>query len=499
MVAKGLINNGTQYFTKLDVWGAKRVRVEHDNVPPGFGLSSEAGKSWQPNAELDAGMAVTCSWRQPLKFLLDDSWLWARGEDSVEVASQQQRERRFFKAFYPRLASIPDRPMEPQEPSQEIDDTLVAGIPLVPFEDEEMVNENADQESIDTEKGVPYLPLEGRAKADVSVPNSDGLYKAFMEQKQESMISIADSNVAAAAAAACMVVQALGESDLVDKKLLLEILKNPSLLTSLTTADNVKGRNQDHDKGPPGVRQAAPQSCSVHTKSGACLNQSPTSVLAQWGDSPCDCAGMTISQRFMPTVGTRTHMHGSVSLNSFLSTELPKSFSCSISKSSKAIMQKGNDCPSSEHKQVLDVPKLNAFSKSTVNEVPSLQDFRPGVETGSKNDRISNSLHYCHMQAPPHISSTFRASPTLLPIKDLPLKCSMQEPQKYRSTEASSLKSKTTVYSTFKAGGRSKRLCMYFDTPRGCRNGDSCAFIHQSSRPGDVSSHLSLQSTASIS
>ncbi|MCO5565084.1 hypothetical protein L7F22_018755 [Adiantum nelumboides] len=161
MVAKGLINNGTQHFAKLDVWGAKRVRVEHDNVPPGVGLSSEAGKSWQPNAELDAGMAVTCSWRQPLKFLLDDSWLWARGEDSVEIASQQQRERRFFEAFYPRLVSIPDRPMEPQEPSQEINDTLVAGIPLVPFEDEEMVNENAEQESIDTENGVPNLPLKG--------------------------------------------------------------------------------------------------------------------------------------------------------------------------------------------------------------------------------------------------------------------------------------------------------------------------------------------------
>ncbi|KAI5071677.1 hypothetical protein GOP47_0013928 [Adiantum capillus-veneris] len=34
-----------------------------------------------------------------------------------------------------------------------------------------------------------------------------------------------------------------------------------------------------------------------------------------------------------------------------------------------------------------------------------------------------------------------------------------------------------------KAGQRTARVCMYFNTPRGCRNGGNCAFLHQSGVP----------------
>lgn len=455
------------HSSRLHVPGVvKRARLELEvDVPPGFGQTPSGGKSSRLNAQLDAVMAVTCQWRGPPKLLLDASWLWAGGEESLEVASQQQRERRFFEAFYPRLASIPDSPSEPlQESNKEIDDTPVAEVPLVPLEEQEPENEDMEQESIST-AGEELLAL----------PSNGSLHGILFERQQESSIGLADSNMAAAAAAACIVVKALGESDLVDEKLLLELLKNPSLLKSLTcySSNNMNGKSQDQDN-TTGSSSSSLQVAHQEPASSSKLNRSPVSVLAEWGD------GISTNNlhRFGPNVNGSTDVQLSTNVSCMSSnplppTSLPTPYPCSNLDSSRVLVHEGAEC----------TPRICS------EEIPETSRTIPNDPFSNKHVYVprvglngSNKDPYAYMQAAMATNSPFSVHSDPLPSKDVLHRDLMQlGPLKYRSNEDSAVKRKMGSYSSSsRIGGRTPRLCMYYNSPRGCRNGASCAFAHQS-------------------
>eukprot|EP00250_Pteridium_aquilinum_P006663 c16533_g2_i1 orf=174-1109(+) len=155
------------------------------DVPPRFGHSI-ANKQPQPEVMLGISMAITVPWNCPDKFHLDGSWLWAGGEESTEVALQQQREMRLFEAFYPRSTFVPDSPVEPQERCKDIDASLVSQIPLIPLEEEEMDSEEVEPEKSIIESKCTVMPLpEHREIACVPMPSGDILLNNTMAESEK--------------------------------------------------------------------------------------------------------------------------------------------------------------------------------------------------------------------------------------------------------------------------------------------------------------------------
>ena len=61
----------------------------------------------------------------------------ASGEESSEVAEQQKRELSDLEAFYPRLTSILECPLELLENGTNHDEMHIPEVPLTPYDDEE--------------------------------------------------------------------------------------------------------------------------------------------------------------------------------------------------------------------------------------------------------------------------------------------------------------------------------------------------------------------------
>ncbi|KAH9330938.1 hypothetical protein KI387_003046 [Taxus chinensis] len=82
-------------------------------------------------------MVPQTAWRIPPRFVINPSWKVAAGDDSQEIKTQCEREVRFLEAVYPRPSAIPPSPVEPAEPDGEHDDSETPLIPLIPIEEEE--------------------------------------------------------------------------------------------------------------------------------------------------------------------------------------------------------------------------------------------------------------------------------------------------------------------------------------------------------------------------
>ncbi|MCO5565081.1 hypothetical protein L7F22_018752 [Adiantum nelumboides] len=432
---------------------AKRARMERgDTAPPGFGHSvtvrqslkpqaqfAGARKSIEPQAQLDVLMAIRTPWHHADKFILKDSWLWAGGEESLEVAAQKERERRCFEAFYPRYASIPDGPWEPQESSVVIGDALVPQIPLEFLEEDKRENKDTEPDS-----------LKGNAALHMSEPGE--MAGAFCQikkilcgtplkqQQQESTASIADSKIAAMAAAACMVVKAWGKNNLVDEKLLIEILENPSLLQSLKHSDKLR----QHQDSSTVNRQVADNHEPPSHKSSA----------SHFGH------GVSINNPHRPAASTN---ESSLSLNPLSQRSLR---SCNNTESNIDSAEKQYEHTSRVHKHITGSLKMNPSSGSNSPELRNPNDYSMDSQTCSRTQPTGPS---CSLHA---------TCSTILPRKHLPqIRLIEAEQTKYNSALDDALLRKTNAHT--KTGRRAKRYCMFYNTPRGCRNGESCPFVHE--------------------
>eukprot|EP00250_Pteridium_aquilinum_P019221 c24351_g1_i1 orf=200-1963(+) len=472
------------------------------DVPLGFGHSI-ANKQPQPEVTLEASMAITVPWCHPNKFNLDGSWLWAGGEESKEVALQQQREMSVFEAFYPRLASVPDSPAEPQERCKDID-SLVSQIPLIPLEEEEIDIKEVEHETMIIESSCTDMPLQGHGKiVGTLMPNDDILHSNAMaesEKYRQVLMSKADPNIAAVAAAACMAVKALGESDLVDETLLLEILKNPSLLKSLTQSDQVmKDKSQDQS-GDTGRRVSREPVTSPYGKLPAEHGTSPVSVLANWGE------GVNNGSSYGTSIACgSTNMWPCANLDPTC-TKPPAATRLLLHDPNDTIYTRRNGMQGVEiapigHKKIPDLSKNIPFKPSNQKRSCLAHVYGPKEETrlipsvSSQNGVTIDNRQSMLAIATPNpqfnrqsvetittISPSCGVVPSSLSNSELsgriPFPVDPPRRRLVQNADAKLLQSKKSALGV--SAGRAKRFCMYFNSPRGCRNGGSCAFVHQS-------------------
>ncbi|XVE71744.1 hypothetical protein DITRI_Ditri10aG0176500 [Diplodiscus trichospermus] len=84
-------------------------------------------------------------WTCPPKVVLNLSWHLAEGEESKEVEAQKLREMRVLEAVYPCHSVIPPSPCVSRDVEIECyDDSLIPVVPLTPIEDEEGVEISSD-------------------------------------------------------------------------------------------------------------------------------------------------------------------------------------------------------------------------------------------------------------------------------------------------------------------------------------------------------------------
>ncbi|KAL9271948.1 Zinc finger CCCH domain-containing protein, partial [Drosera capensis] len=110
----------------------RQNEVELDDMPPGFEANrfSNSSKKILPVAQV--------KWSCPPKFVLNQNFQVASGEESVQRVVQPEREHRILEAIYIRLSSIPPSPsVSVDVEERDYDDRLTPVVPIIPIEEEE--------------------------------------------------------------------------------------------------------------------------------------------------------------------------------------------------------------------------------------------------------------------------------------------------------------------------------------------------------------------------
>ena len=241
---------------------------------------------------------------------------------------------------------------------------------------------------------------------------------------------IAESNISGdIAAAVCMAIDELGAKDLVDQQLLFEILRNPSLIKSLTSSN----LSLKESTSVTNANMLVDKSCQE-------IEQCPN-VEQRGSDGPFDArATFHVDGQFHPS----SSMHHSSTL-----------VAASLPNGNGNANQLGNchlSIPSSHF-----YPMSNGVYQSEVREMAPQGTVRgysdPNHHFSQSNSPFPAALQRGFQMSQFHESGVSDATPLAQTCRDA-------------ARQGNGIRGNRSV------GNPSRKLCMYFNTPRGCRNGD---------------------------
>nr|WAK99696.1 C3H [Pogostemon cablin] len=158
-------------------------------------------------------------WKCPPRFELNSVWRVVAGEESKEVETQNQRESRVLEAIYPRPSAIPLNP------------SALVGV----------------EETINSGQHVPVVPITSTEDEDASVDPSPMIsqpphssHGTFSSQGNTAVKPTAngfpvEQEIVAAAHAALSSLMPNDQGNLIDRELLIKILSNPKMVEQLTS------------------------------------------------------------------------------------------------------------------------------------------------------------------------------------------------------------------------------------------------------------------------
>ncbi|XP_062143804.1 zinc finger CCCH domain-containing protein 6-like [Alnus glutinosa] len=208
-------------------------RMESNDLPPGF----EQG-SFENHLKKELSHVGRINWKCPPKFVIGHNWQVVAGEESTEVEAQKLRETRVLEAVYPRSSAIPPSPSVSLDIEREhYDDSLTPLVPVTPIEDDE-------SSDIPSDLTVPgnnpvcsppvALPQGLAASGTMNTPKSS---TPATPTNEKPVLGSLPSMGADAAAAASTALAALLESrehgSLIDTDLLINILSDPKMIQKL--------------------------------------------------------------------------------------------------------------------------------------------------------------------------------------------------------------------------------------------------------------------------
>ncbi|URD72087.1 zinc finger CCCH domain-containing protein [Musa troglodytarum] len=226
---------------------ATSIGNDDSSLPPGFEARHPV---YQFRSEISQIPLV--KWKCPLSILLDPEWVVVAGEESSEVAVQDQRQLRILEAIYPRVPSIPPNPSVSSEVQDSFyDDTRTPAIPITAIEDEESSEqiETAAPTSSSTQNQRTSAQNLQSMQGKHDILNLELVTEQFQghvaqpaptvprsETTAGKIPPIAEPDVIAAASAAfTAIMKSNEEGSMIDRDLLINILSNASLVEKLVT------------------------------------------------------------------------------------------------------------------------------------------------------------------------------------------------------------------------------------------------------------------------
>lgn len=246
------------------LWHAIESGID-DDLPPGFESTLTSFR------QQEVSIVPQTPWRCPPRFVINHSWQVAAGDESKEIKLQCEREVRILEAVYPRPSSIPPCPAEPSEAWEVYDDSVTPLIPLIPIEEEEEAEDLDNAKTLfGSHQSMQHLGSLGdkSSGASHSVENDSGSSlnstgmpsycdnsaTARVEQNRHTTTSqyntTIEPDVAAAAAAAFVaIMRSNEEGSMIDQDLLIKILSNPQIIETLIS-QHIKNNNTKMECSP---------------------------------------------------------------------------------------------------------------------------------------------------------------------------------------------------------------------------------------------------------
>ncbi|KAK1686330.1 hypothetical protein QYE76_047178 [Lolium multiflorum] len=495
-----------------------------DSLPPGF-------ESPQPTNDLkiDISQIPLIRWKCPSHILVDPDWHVASGEESKEIAIQNERMFGALEAMYPRASNIPPNPfVSPDVKDSRYDDSQTLLVPLIPVEDDDA----SDQPE------APLLDMPNNhhhsGKYDperINVPQiSHTLISAAQQQHYGSNgatsydLSVEPDVLAAASAAFTAIMQSNQKGNMVDQDLLVKILSDPAQVERLTQEYNQIRHEQSRSSSvvapvPPGpppqktVSASAPFSDHMTTFHNTNCTlppprmavSAPVSASASFSDHMTTFQN-TNSMHPPPRMALPPPMAPAPMMN-----RPPQGFppvAMNRPLGSNPAMNSMNFLPGSS-------PAMNSMNLPP-GPTPAMNSMNlargPSPAMNAMNLPPSSNSAMNAMNIPPRSSPAMNLPPgssqamnfSSAPARGIPYYKTLihqhggerQEPPEQQRLQYGMYHQPAPPQTDAMNGAsmvnrdtklRPMKLCAYFNGPRGCRNGANCTFLHDTSARQDDS------------
>ncbi|KAL1542931.1 zinc finger CCCH domain-containing protein 6-like [Salvia divinorum] len=423
------VGMGTQEHLLAKAWSLHAGGMgSEDNLPPGF-ESSQPANPWA----VKLSHISLVKWKCPPRIGVDSSWQVAAGEESREIETQNQREMRVLEAIYPRPSAIPLNPsaLVGAEDSTN-NDQFTPVVPITQIEDEDA--------SVDTlydstrSNSTPMIAQQQQS------PNG-----AFLSQVNAAASEPTDI-FAAAQAALSSVSSNSDQGNLIDCELLMKLLSDPKMIEQLITNHAASSSGQNVASSSV---QSMPSSSTYHgmptigTKSVAsCSSPGVPSTSAQYIPNMLSTPKSSFDPANM-AVHRREPLSGRV-------TRPEMAFHSSISAASG---------PYHPPSRTGSIPHLR----------PSVPDVMP-APSPSVAAPIAKDINYYKSLIQQHGGERREAMPQFA----------------HQSNQAPGMGQEPPNNPMMRPRDTKPRImrpCIYFNSPRGCRNGVNCAFQHDVTQP----------------
>ncbi|KAL2512938.1 Zinc finger CCCH domain-containing protein 6 [Abeliophyllum distichum] len=413
--------------------------VSDDNLPPGF-EGIQTSNLWRTKLS----QIPLIKWRCPPRFVVRGAWQVVAGEESKEMEAQNQREMRVLEAIYPRPSSIPPNPSAPVGADISFpNDQNTPRIPITPIEDEDAA---LDASSVDSMVPNPVPIISQPQLLALGTSSSQGNATTNPHPRFSATI-IEPDVVAAAQAALTAVMSSSDQKDFIDHNLLIKLLGDPKMIEQLVT-----------NHGAASSMQNLPPSGLQNTQAVGLQNISSSSTLSM----------PPISLHNMPSTGPPN----------MLDLRSPTKSVCDP----LPVVNKG-DSPSGYNTRPELSPSTASPSRpfyhhsSMMGPIPSLRssvaDVSSAAPSPSLGTPITKDINYYKSLIQQHGGER---------QENLPHFGSQTIQEPINTTKSRDSKSKIM------------KPCMFFNSPRGCRNGVNCTFLHDASSQQRVNNIPEIQS-----
>ncbi|CAK7334319.1 unnamed protein product [Dovyalis caffra] len=436
-------------------------------------------------------------------FIVSYNWRVSAGEESQESEAQKLREMRVLEAVYPRLSSVPPSPAVSLEVEGEnYADSLTPIIPIIPVEEEEateMPSALTEPLKTTTTSQSPALPPPSLSSgtlnsskhntAALNPPASQKLECGRLPNPVTHLITAAETAVTA-------IMKSKEQGSLIDTDLLVKILSDPKMIEKLTNGNQappVTSRPATSSISPSCAKSAIVSGPSLANGELLYLSSEELTRSKLMSQIASSCPKPAVHMPLMPSNGslhqrrsevqskvTRTSVHQDSTVPA-IGSEVASSISMAIPESGKVSAPRppvGNLFSTLNSVQTTprtvptesNTPKISYFkgmnfdlAKSTLVKTP-IQPFsvpQAGMKTNSVKD-----VSYIKNLIKEHGTVKTEMKDRSPFYNGSHYYNHTQNPESTQNLKKRELKPKF------------QKPCLYFKTPKGCRNGSDCPFQH---------------------